>query len=332
MHLAFIQMGQGDCTILTTPSGRVVLIDCGSDASETTDDLFRRRVVDQLTNERFLKNAKDIDVVILTHPDSDHCNKFSGFLPVDTVIYGVYHSAARTDYAAGKASSWLLSHTKDPLFIKAVTHRPGSGGKPVTTINDVPIPPADDATKVDRLVDGAIRVLDEANCTVDILASNVDTTPYEDHSNERNRGSVVTLITAFGKKLLICGDATINTEKYLLDTHGPKLADLHVVQAPHHGSINTSSSAAFVTKTNPEKVVISAGKQVVKDHLPSEATIQRYVTKQEASKRTAIARHEIFFWRPAYQGSYITASAWYTAPTYVTGSWETVLMTIDENT
>src|SRR5690242_651685 len=38
LHLAFIQMGLGDCTMITTPQGRVIMIDCGSDSSEQDDN------------------------------------------------------------------------------------------------------------------------------------------------------------------------------------------------------------------------------------------------------------------------------------------------------
>jgi len=65
----FLDVGQGDCIFLRTPSGRTVLIDGGGRSDDPKTDIIGPRVV-----EPFLRReaVNKIDVVVLTHPHEDH--------------------------------------------------------------------------------------------------------------------------------------------------------------------------------------------------------------------------------------------------------------------
>ena len=62
LHVAFLDVGQGDAILIQTPSGRQVLVDGGDRAS--------------LINERLGEQVpfwdRHLDVVVATHPDKDH--------------------------------------------------------------------------------------------------------------------------------------------------------------------------------------------------------------------------------------------------------------------
>ena len=62
LHLHFLDVGQGDSTLIVTPSGRQVLIDGGPDGD----------VVSQRLAEALPGGDRSLDVVLLTHLDSDH--------------------------------------------------------------------------------------------------------------------------------------------------------------------------------------------------------------------------------------------------------------------
>ncbi|MGB3716156.1 MAG: MBL fold metallo-hydrolase [Candidatus Promineifilaceae bacterium] len=62
LHVSFLDVGQGDATLIQTPSGRHILIDGGQYPSVLNDHLGR---------EIPFWN-RDIDLVIATHPDEDH--------------------------------------------------------------------------------------------------------------------------------------------------------------------------------------------------------------------------------------------------------------------
>ncbi len=64
MRVHFLDVGQGDSTLIELPDGKVMLVDGGDDSSQT-----KKRVL------RYL-NALDIDKIdylVVTHADSDHC-------------------------------------------------------------------------------------------------------------------------------------------------------------------------------------------------------------------------------------------------------------------
>ena len=62
LKIYFIDVGQGDSTLITTPSNKKILIDGGEgDTSVLLDYLLDRRI-------------KTIDYIMISHFDSDHCN------------------------------------------------------------------------------------------------------------------------------------------------------------------------------------------------------------------------------------------------------------------
>jgi competence protein ComEC len=70
LHVIFLDVGQGDAIFIQTPSGKQVLVDGGP--SET-------RVLSQLGRHMGFWD-RTLDVVVLTHPDSDHVNGLVGVL------------------------------------------------------------------------------------------------------------------------------------------------------------------------------------------------------------------------------------------------------------
>ena len=62
LHVHFLDVGQGDSTLIVTPSGRQVLVDGGPDG-----DRVSRRLSDVLPG-----GDRSLDLVIMTHLDSDH--------------------------------------------------------------------------------------------------------------------------------------------------------------------------------------------------------------------------------------------------------------------
>ena len=62
LHVAFLDVGQGDAILIQTPGGRQLLVDGGYTASDTLDQLGRHMPFWD----------RSIDLVIATHPDADH--------------------------------------------------------------------------------------------------------------------------------------------------------------------------------------------------------------------------------------------------------------------
>ena len=62
LHVYFLDVGQGDSTLIVAPSGRQVLIDGGPDGDRVSQELA----------EVLAGGGRSLDIVVMTHLDSDH--------------------------------------------------------------------------------------------------------------------------------------------------------------------------------------------------------------------------------------------------------------------
>jgi competence protein ComEC len=70
LRVTVLDVGQGESIIVQSPSGRTVLIDGGTSADEGRGEVGRAVIVPYLQS----MGIKQIDAMVLTHADSDHCN------------------------------------------------------------------------------------------------------------------------------------------------------------------------------------------------------------------------------------------------------------------
>ena len=75
--------------------------------------------------------------------------------------------------------------------------------------------------------------------------------------NNENSDSLVLLVIIDNYKLLFMGDASINTEKDIMNNYD--IGDVFILKVGHHGS-KTSSSEEFINSVNPKYSIISVGK------------------------------------------------------------------------
>lgn len=103
LTVSFLDVGQGDAIFITTPSGKQILIDGGRDASVLRELGSVMRWGDRV-----------IDMVIATHPDSDHITGLPEVLKryrVTTVLQsGVVHHSAIADKLVEEAPHYA-THT-----------------------------------------------------------------------------------------------------------------------------------------------------------------------------------------------------------------------------
>lgn len=119
LTVSVFDVGQGDAALITTPSGKTILIDGGPDDA----------VVDKLGRTLpFFK--KDIDAMILTHPHADHVTGLIGVLKRYNVKEIYYTGAVHT---SSVFIEWLklikekqipmhiISHKEEIIFDEGVT-------------------------------------------------------------------------------------------------------------------------------------------------------------------------------------------------------------------
>jgi len=78
----------------------------------------------------------------------------------------------------------------------------------------------------------------------------------KEYDNENDNSNVI-YTELKGYKFLLMGDASITTEKDILNKYN--LPDIDVLKVGHHGS-KTSSSKEFISEINPRYSIISVGK------------------------------------------------------------------------
>ena len=84
----------------------------------------------------------------------------------------------------------------------------------------------------------------------------------KEYDNENDNSNII-YTELDGYKFMFMGDASITTEKEILDKYN--LPDIDVLKVGHHGS-KTSSSIEFINVINPKYSVISVGKNNRYDH------------------------------------------------------------------
>ena len=90
-YLTFVNVGAGDCTLITTPLGARIMVDCGSDSQadvilnpdldpSTTGKTPVQVIGDTINSPTFLNGRATVDLLFLTHPDADHYNLLRSIL------------------------------------------------------------------------------------------------------------------------------------------------------------------------------------------------------------------------------------------------------------
>ncbi len=208
LKIDILDVGQGDAILIRTPYEQNILIDGGPDNS----------VLEGL-GESLPFYDKEIDLMILTHPHSDHVVGLVEVLKrydVDKVIYtGVTHTT--DDYLA-----FLKAVKEEGSEIKII-----EGPQEITLGNGL-----------------ELEILYPLRSFKDKKVPNLNNT------------SIVARLVYKDRSFLFTGDAEEELEKELIESGQDLKAD--VLKAGHHGS-KTSSSEAFLKVVDPELAVVSVG-------------------------------------------------------------------------
>lgn len=258
----FLDVGQGDGIYIEFPNGKNMLVDLGSTANK---DLVRGDILKYFaTLPRFQQSPSTLDYLVLTHGDQDHYNMVLPFLTtfnvqVDNLIYGGPDSHYTFTTKKIKDFGEIKKRVRNPLQFQ------GAGPHPLGM-------PADF---------GEVQILIHA-----INAPCVKTAKAWQH----NTPSVVMQLIYAERSVILSGDATIDTEAYILafwaevlkaresqasggelpDDSGDEgmdteddLAGDHplssvVLKVGHHGSLRTSIRPEWIEAIAPEYVIISS--------------------------------------------------------------------------
>lgn len=263
--LVYYDVGQGDCILVVCPDDRLVMIDCGSSKGLTLDEKIDIAVdIRKFTNN----NKGKLDALILTHPDKDHYNLVIQLLyergyiekgteyKLNTVTFeDVYFSE---EIVADKEPLWHYGVAAIGENIKASKFKTQSLHHIIITDSDqrrLTYSQTDDWSmpEIEAIQNHRYSVMHGTTPAgqqweISIIAGSIKGV------DDTNPMSLVTLLEIGHNKeykALMLGDATFETEAFLLKTHRDLISDVKFVHVPHHGS-DTSSGLTFVQAVNPK--------------------------------------------------------------------------------
>jgi competence protein ComEC len=236
LRITIVDVGQGNAAIIEFPGGKTMLIDGGGFYDNNSFDVGERITAPLL----WRKKIRNVDTLMLTHPDSDHLNG---------LLYIARHfnvKTIRTNHDPAVTSGY--QQLQDIILEKNIYTPPFSENHRSFEIGKVQIqilyPPENFLEKKER-------------------------ESWRDH----NANSMVIQLKMGEFSCLFTGDIRARSEAELIALKGNDLKS-QILIAPHHGS-KTSSTSKFIAMVDPEIVIFCAGWDN-RFKLPNEEVVTRY--------------------------------------------------------
>lgn len=210
-EVAFFDVGQGDSAFIETSKHFQVLIDGGPTPA----------ILEKLGKEMPFYD-KTIDLIVLSHPDSDHLTGLIDALKryrIKNILWtGILNGTEES-----KEWAWLIEEEGADIIIAKAGEK--------------------------------IILQEDPGIYISVLY------PFESVKGKEientNDYSIVGKLVFENASILFCGDISSNIEKRLIEQNADLDAD--VLKVAHHGS-KYSTSEEFLKAVSPETAVISAGK------------------------------------------------------------------------
>lgn len=241
-HLAvhFIDVGQGDSTLIVCPNGDRILVDAGAMPYPQPATVNRIR---NLIHSLLDPDESQIDVVVVTHPDGDHY----GLLPA--TLRGIEFSRLLrvSSLSSYRDTGWDGTRHNGRRWLAAVE----AAGKSTTLSrnhHDAPDEPS--------------QYFDCGAADVFIIAAAVEETDVPSRfraRSESNSRSIVLLVRHGDFEVILTGDATRATEYQIMRWYQDEFLDVDVLKIGHHGSVATSTHQDWADVTRPQAAITSSG-------------------------------------------------------------------------
>ena len=236
LRLTVIDVGDGSAALLEIPGGYTIMIDGGGFSDNSSFDVGARIIAPLL----WKKKIKTVDLLILSHPNSDHLNG---------LIYLADHFNVKT--------VWTNNEPHDTLgyrnFMKVCARR--KIFSPIYT-----------RLMRKHLISGV---------QLDLLYPRQDFMDRKKSDKWRNlnNNSLVVKVSLGAISFLFSGDIMAAAERELVNLAGGQLRS-RVLIAPHHGS-RSSNSKVFLDEVNPQMVIVSCGRNS-RFKFPHPVVLKRY--------------------------------------------------------
>lgn len=236
LRINFIDVGQGDSTLIRTETNKVILIDSGGSTASSSFDVGNKVLLPYLLDRRI----KKIDFIIVSHFDADHCQAF------ETVIDNINVRKVVVCKQSMITQEYLNIINKcKKKNIKIIVVERG------------------DKLKIDKRTE--FEILHPGERFLDDGKGGLNANAIVCKMNYKlNNGRTFSI--------LFTGDIEVEAEKELEQVYGKKLkAD--ILKVAHHGS-KTSSREEFIKLVSPKIALIGVGENNKFGH-PADITLER---------------------------------------------------------
>lgn len=274
----FLNVLEGDCSIIKHPSGHVTVVDVNNAKSLVSKALlealgvrgdFRQRE-SPVNPIEYLQDfgVSSVFRFILTHPDMDHMGGIKAFFDAfSPTNFWDTENEEEKDFEEGSPHNeldWLFykslrdqSPTTDP---KRLTLLSGAKGQYYNVGED-------GSTGGDGLY---------------ILSPTDDLVSDANESGDYNDASYVILYRSTGGRILLCGDSHDKTWEHIVENHKADVSNIEILIAPHHGR-KSDRSFDFLKTVNPKLTFFG---NAPSEHLAYDAWRNRnlpFVTSNQAN-------------------------------------------------
>ena len=235
LKLYFVDVGQGDCTYLKTPSKKNILIDGGGNRDKEKYDVGKKVLLPYLLDRR----VKKLDYIIVSHFDADHAQG------LEAVIQNI---KVKNIIVCKQASDSVLYQEIIKLCkkkdVNIITVKRGQTIKIDKYVHFEILHPGDIMLDDGKGGLNANAIVAKMYCTI------------------KNKTTTI----------MFTGDIEEKAEEELVKIYGDKLkAD--ILKVAHHGS-KTSSTAEFLKCVSPKIALIGVGKDNTFGH-PNSGVLSR---------------------------------------------------------
>lgn len=249
MRLYFINVGQGDCSVIQTPNRKIIVVDGGgsSDWQRDTYDIGKKVTVPALRQIGIWR----VDTVIVSHIHDDHMGGVLSIVEEFKVRQVILPASDK--YGEGEFKSDSLESLKALCKEKKIPMLYLKSGSIISAGNDIK------------------------------LAVIAPEQPYHQNTDsDVNNNSLVFKLSYKDFDALYTGDIQQEAEQRLIK----KEISCDVLKVAHHGS-PYSSMAEFLEQADPEFSILSVGKNNY-GH-PSTDVIERLTAKESKVYRTDLS-------------------------------------------
>ena len=256
LRIHFLDVGQGDSTLVELPDGKILLVDGGDDLEGTATTLMR------------YLNALDIDTIdylVVSHADTDHCGGLD-VVAEHKKILNAYLPAVNPA-KSGEAFAALYANLVEQEMSLCYASRGTQIGEST-------------AGYTLRFLYPYIKTVQEEQI------------PINSDSADSNALSSVLWLEYNETSVLFTGDAPSETEALLLrddalgllEGFGADISDVEILKVSHHGS-ETSTTKEFLEYLHVDTAVVSCGKNNMYGH-PAKEVVDRITASGARLYRT----------------------------------------------